>query len=102
MKIHKGDTIQIIAGKDSGKKGKVELVNEKNSTVLVPDTNLYKRHVKKSEQFPQGGIIDLSRSLDVSKVALICPKCDKVTRVGYRIVDGVKKRVCRKCDAVIS
>lgn len=102
MKIHKGDTIQIIAGKDAGKKGKVERVNEKSRTVLIPDTNMYKRHVKKSEQFPQGGIIDLSRPLDVSKVALVCSKCDKVTRVGYRTVDGLKKRVCRKCDAIIT
>lgn len=102
MKIHKGDNIQIIAGKDAGKKGKVEKVNEKTGTVLVPDTNMYKRHVKKSEQFPQGGIIDLSRPLDVAKVALICPKCDKPTRVGYRTVDGIKKRVCRKCNAVIT
>jgi large subunit ribosomal protein L24 len=102
MKIHKGDSVQIIAGKDAGKKGKVEKVNEKTGTVLIPDTNMYKRHVKKSEQFPQGGIIDLSRPLDVSKVALICPKCDKVTRVGYKVVGGLKKRVCRKCDAIIT
>ena len=102
MKIRKGDTVQIIAGKDSGKKGKVQLTYEKTGTVLVPDTNLYKRHVKKSEQFPQGGIMDLSRPLHVAKVALICPKCEKVTRVGYQIVDGLKKRVCRKCRAIIS
>ncbi len=102
MKIHKGDTIQIITGKDKGKKGKVEKVDEKNKTVLVPDTNMYKRHVRKSEQFPQGGIIDLARSLDVAKVALICPKCGKLTRVGYRTIDRIKKRVCRKCDAVIT
>lgn len=102
MKIHKGDTVSIITGKDKGKKGKVEKVDEKNKTVLVPDTNMYKRHVRKSEQFPQGGIIDLPRSLDVAKVALVCPKCNKITRVGYRTIDGIKKRVCRKCDAVVT
>ncbi len=102
MKIHKGDTVSIITGKDKGKKGKVEKVDEKNKTVLVPDTNMYKRHVRKSEQFPQGGIIDLPRSLDVAKVALVCPKCSKITRVGYRTIDGIKKRVCRKCDAVVT
>ena len=102
MKIHKGDTIQIIAGKDKGKKGKVEKVDTKNNTVIVPDTNLYKRHVRKSEQFPQGGIIDLPRPLDVAKVALVCPRCNKSTRVGYRIIDKIKKRICRKCDEVIT
>lgn len=102
MKIHKGDTVQVIAGKDAGKKGKVQTANEKTRTVVVPDFNLYKRHVRKSEQFPQGGIIDLARPLDVSKVALVCPKCNKTTRVGYREDGGVKKRICRKCDAIIT
>jgi len=102
MKIRKGDNIQVIAGKDAGKRGKVEVANEKTRKVTIPDINIYKRHVKKSEQFPQGGIVELSRALDISKVSLVCPKCDKVTRVGYQIVDGVKKRVCKKCKAVIS
>lgn len=102
MKIRKGDTVQIIAGKDATKRGKVEKIDEKNMTVMVPDINMYKKHVKKSEQFPQGGIVDLSRPLDVSKVALVCTKCAKTTRVGYKVVDGMKKRICKKCDAVIS
>jgi large subunit ribosomal protein L24 len=102
MKIRKGDNIQVIAGKDASKQGKVENVNEKRQTVHVPDINMYKKHVKKSDQFPQGGIVDLSRPLDVSKVALVCPKCNKPTRVGYQVIDGAKKRICKKCDAVIS
>lgn len=102
MKIRKGDNIQVIAGKDTSKQGKVENVNEKRQTVLVPDINMYKKHVKKSEQFPQGGIVDLSRPLDVAKVALVCPKCNKMTRVGYKEIEGSKKRICKKCDAVIS
>lgn len=101
MKIRKGDTIQVMAGKDAGKKAKVESVNEKAGTVKVPDVNMYKRHVKKSEQFPQGGIIELSRPLDGSKVAIVCPKCNKITRVGYTVTEGLKKRICKKCKAVI-
>ncbi len=102
MKIRKGDSVIVITGKDKGKKGKVERVDMKNGTVLVPDANMYKRHVKKSEQFPQGGIIDIPRALDQSKVALICPSCGKPTRVGYTVVDGIKKRSCRKCKALIT
>ena len=102
MKIHKGDTIQVIAGKDAGKKVKVENVNSKNGTVLASDVNTYKRHVKKSEQFPQGGIVELARPLDIAKVALICSKCNKMTRVGFSMVEGSKKRICKKCKAVIS
>lgn len=102
MKIKKGDTIIVTTGKDKGKKGKVERVSDKNHTVFVPDVNMYKRHMKKSEQFPQGGIIDIPRALDVAKVALVCPKCGKPTRVGYSTVDSMKKRICRKCKAVIT
>jgi large subunit ribosomal protein L24 len=101
MKIHKGDTVQIIAGKDAGKKGKVELVFEKTNSVLVPEINTYKKHVKKSEGFPQGGIVQLSRPLDTSKVSFVCPKCSKASRIGYKMVDGLKKRFCKKCDQVI-
>lgn len=101
MKIRKGDQIVVISGKDNGKKGKVESVNSKTETVLVPELNTYKRHVKKSDAFPQGGIIELSRPLKIDNVALICPKCDKKTKVAYKIIEKVKKRICKKCEAVI-
>lgn len=101
MKIHKGDTIQVIAGKDAGKKGKVEQVDTFAHTVFVPEVNTYKRHVKKSEAYPQGGIVQLSRALDISKVMLVCPSCNKLVRVGYSIKEGVKKRVCKQCEKVI-
>lgn len=102
MKLRKGDTVIIITGKDKGKKGKVERVSLKSGTVLVPDTNMYKRHVKKSEAFPQGGIIDIARPLDIAKVALVCPQCGKATRVGYLVDGSGKKRICRTCKAVIT
>lgn len=102
MKIRKGDTVVIIAGKDVGKKGKVELVDQKTKSVRIPDMNMYKRHVKKSEQFPQGGIIDLVRPLHIAKVALVCPSCGAQTRVGYVLDKGVKHRICRKCKKVIT
>jgi len=101
MKIRKGDQIVVISGKDNGKKGKVESVNSKNRTILIPELNTYKRHVKKSDAFPQGGIIELSRPMKIANVALICPKCDKKTKVAYKTIDKVKKRVCKKCEAVI-
>ncbi|HNQ31085.1 MAG TPA: 50S ribosomal protein L24 [Candidatus Woesebacteria bacterium] len=102
MKIRKGDTVLVIAGKDVGKKGKVESVNDKNQTVRVPDVNMYKRHVRKSEQFPQGGIIDIARALHVSKVALVCPVCGKQTRIGFEMTKDHKQRICRKCKKVIT
>ncbi len=101
MKIRKGDSIQVTSGKDAGKKGTVSAVSIKNRVVMVPELNTYKKHVKKSDAFPQGGIIELSRPLKVDNVALVCPSCHKPTRVGYVTVEGNKKRSCKKCKAII-
>lgn len=99
MKIKKGDTILITAGKDKGKKGKVEKVFVAENTVLVPGLNIYKRHLKKRDEKHPGGITEFPRPLPVGNVALLCPSCGKPTRVGYLVVAGEKHRVCRKCQA---
>ena len=101
MKVRKGDKVKVIYGKDKGREGVVEKVYRKARRVLIPGINLYKKHVKKSEQFPQGGVVEIPRPLDVSKVMLICPKCKKTTRVGYKVVDNKKFRVCKKCKSTI-
>lgn len=103
MKIKKGDKVKILQGKDEGKTGTVDRVFEKNGSILVGGLNLYKRHSKPRGQGDKssGGIIDLSRPLKISKVALVCPKCNKDTRVGYRISGKEKVRICRKCEAEI-
>lgn len=101
MKLRKGDKIQVIAGKDRGKNGAVERVYAKQNKVLVQGINLYKRHIKKSQEMQEGGIIDIPRAIDVSKVMLVCPKCKKATRIGYKEEKGKKVRVCRKCQNVI-
>jgi len=98
MKVKKGDKVKIIYGKDKGKEGIVEKVYKKANKVLIPGINLYKRHIKKNEKMPQGGIVDVPRPLDVSKVMVICPKCKKVSRLGF-VIEGKKKlRICKKCQ----
>lgn len=100
MKIRKGDKIRVTAGKDKGREGKVERVYAKQNAVVVPGINMYKKHVKKNEQMPQGGIVDVPRAIDVSKITLLCPKCGKPTRVSYEVQkNGNKKRVCKKCKS---
>lgn len=99
MKIKKGDKVKITGGKDRGREGKVERVYPKQNKVLVSGVNIYKKHIKKSNQAPQGGVVEVPRPLDVAKVALICPKCSKVTRVGYLGEKGKKLRVCKKCKS---
>lgn len=101
MKIQKGDKVKIILGKDRGKVGKVELVLAKKNKVFVGGANLYKRHVRKHGDI-QGGIIDIPKSLNVSNVALICPNCNKMTRVGFKLAGDTKLRICRKCEKEIN
>ena len=103
MKIKKGDKVTILIGKDKGKTGTVDRVSGKNGKVLVGGLNLYKKHVKPQggEKKRTGGIVDVSRPLLVSKVALVCPKCSKPTRVGYSLVGKEKIRICKKCKSKI-
>ena len=102
MKIKKGDKIKIMAGKDKGREGKVEKNYSKQNKILVSGVNLYKKHIKKSDQAPRGGVVEVPRPLDTAKIALICPKCGKVTRVGYIYEKGKKLRVCKKCKSKFS
>lgn len=98
MKIRKGDKVRVITGKDKGKEGVVERVYENKNKVLIPGLNIYKRHVKKSEQFPEGGIIEMPRALDASNVMLVSSSTKKVTRVGFVIEGNKKFRVERKTN----
>ncbi len=97
MKFKKGDEVLVTAGKDRGKKGKIEKTILKRGAVLVAGVNLYKKHLKPRGQGKPGGIIDINKPLNVAKIALICPKCGKPTRVGYKS----QERICRKCGGVI-
>jgi large subunit ribosomal protein L24 len=102
MKIKKGDKVIVIQGRDKLKSGVVERVYEKSDKLLIKGINLYKKHVKKSEAFPKGGIVEVERSLIASKVMLVCPKCKKRARVSYKIDNkGNRQRVCRQCKQVI-
>jgi len=100
LKIKKGDTVKITIGKDKGREGKVERVMPKEQKVIVPGVNMYKKHVKgMGEQ--KGGIYDIPRALSFGKIALICPKCKKITRVGFKIAGTEKVRICKKCNKEI-
>ncbi|KXK11711.1 MAG: 50S ribosomal protein L24 [Microgenomates bacterium OLB23] len=95
MKLRKGDKVRIISGKDKGKEGTIERVYENSNKVLLPGLNMYKKHVRKSDQFPQGGVMDVPRPLDASKVMFVSGTTKKVTRLGY-VVENGKKISCRE------
>ncbi|MGB9706844.1 MAG: 50S ribosomal protein L24 [Microgenomates group bacterium] len=101
MKLKKGDEVIIIAGKDKGRKGKIEKVFPKKGSVLIPGMNIVKKHVKPRKEGEKGGIVEIAKPIDVSKVALLCPKCGKPTRIGYLITKDTKERICKKCKQAI-
>lgn len=103
MKIIKGDEVKVLIGKDKGKTGKVEVVYPALSKIVVPGINEFKRHVKSRAQGQKSEIMTITKPLNVSNVALICPKCKKPTRVGFTLdKSGKKVRVCRKCKKEIN
>ncbi|SRR5260221_4210298 len=108
MKLIKGDEVKIVAGKDKGKSGKIEKVFAKTEKVLIEGINQYKRHMKARQQGQASEIVTITKPLPVANVQLICPKCKKLTRVGYLLEKGQpggkageKSRICRKCKAKI-
>ena len=102
MKIRKNDTVLVIAGKDKGKKGKVRFAYPKDERLLVEGINFIKRHMRATRQVRQAGVIEREAPIHVSKVMLLCSRCNHPTRVGFSILqDGRKVRICRSCGEVI-
>jgi large subunit ribosomal protein L24 len=102
MKIRKGDTVVIIAGKDRGKRGKVRRAWPDEERVIVDGLNMIKRHSRARRAARQAGIIELEAPLHVSNVMLVCEKCGKPTRVSFRFLDdGKKVRICNSCQEMI-
>lgn len=103
QRIKKGDTVEVIAGKDIGERGEVISVDNKDGRVIVNGINIVKRHQK--ERPSSGGqpipaqIVEKEAALNLSNVMLVCPSCNKRTRVGFNVrADGYKTRVCKKCN----
>jgi len=102
MKIRKDDKVIILSGKDKGKKGKVLKAIPRDGRVIVENVNIVKKHQRPKKQGEKGQRIEVASPIDVSKVMLICPKCGKNTRVGYKVLENKEKvRVCKKCGQEI-
>ncbi len=101
MKFKIGDTVKVTGGKDKGVEGQIEKIDPKKNTALIPEVNVYKKHVK-GISGKKGGIYDIPRPLPFSNIALVCPSCKKVTRVGFRSVGDKKARICSKCGREIN
>jgi large subunit ribosomal protein L24 len=101
VNIHKNDNVLVIAGKDRGKKGKVRHAYPDKKRVIVDGVNMIKRHTKARAMARQAGVVEREAPLLVSKVMLICNKCSKPTRVGFRFMEEKKVRVCSSCHEVV-
>jgi large subunit ribosomal protein L24 len=101
--IRRNDNVVVITGKDRGKRGRVLKVDPAKNRLIVEGVNFIKRHTKPNPQRQiKGGVIEREASLHSSNVQLVCPECDKPTRLGRRILgDGRKVRICRKCEGVV-
>ena len=106
-KLKVGDTVQVIAGAErsektaASKRGKVLKIDREAQRVTVEGLRLVKRHLRKSPQQPEGGIVEKPGTIQLSDVQVVCAKCDKATRVGIRMDGDTKKRFCKNCDALI-
>ncbi|MBQ9858947.1 MAG: 50S ribosomal protein L24 [Oscillospiraceae bacterium] len=101
MNIRRDDTVVVLSGRDKGVKGKVLSADPKSGKVIVEGVSVAKVHQKPRRQGEEGGIIKKETPIYACKVQLVCPKCDKGVRVGHKMVDGKKVRVCVKCGAEI-
>ncbi len=101
MKIKVNDKVKILSGKDKGKTGKVIQIFTNEEKVVVEGVNKIKKHLRAKSQSEKGQIIELSSPIFVSKAMLLCPKCEKPVRVGYKAEAGKKRRYCRECSQII-
>ena len=99
MKIKTGDNVIVLSGKDKGKTGKVLRADPAGQKVVVEGVNVATKHQAPRKQGQEGGIIKVETPIYASKLQVVCPKCGKATRVGHKIENGTKSRVCKKCGA---
>lgn len=101
QRIRRGDNVEVVVGRDKGKRGRVLQIDMENHRAVVEKLNLVKRHQKPTQRRPYGGIVEKEASLNLSNVRIVCPKCDGPRRIGVKS-DGQRKfRACRKCGTGI-
>ena len=103
-RIKRDDLVEVIRGRDKGKRGTVQQISSKDSLAFIEGINLVKSHQKATgTTTQQGGIISIEKPLPLFKLMPVCPSCDKATRVTVRVLDdGTKARICKRCDGMFS
>jgi len=102
LSVKKNDTVLVIAGREKGKKGRVLSVYPSKARLLIEKINMIKKHMKPTRKYAQGGIIEKEAPLHISNIMLICPKCNKPTRISNtHLQEGRRVRMCKKCREVM-
>jgi len=107
QKLKVGDTVQVVKGAErsekgnAAKRGKLLKIDREAGRVTVEGLRMVKRHTRRTQQSPEGGIVEKAGTIALANVQLVCAKCDKATRVGVREAEGKKRRFCKNCDALI-
>jgi large subunit ribosomal protein L24 len=99
-KIRKGDRVQVVAGNDRGRIGRVLAVIPEKNRIIVENVNMITKHQRATQSLRQPGIIQREGTIHMSNVLPICPECDEPTRVGFTEVEGRKMRVCKQCGEI--
>ncbi|MFA5362011.1 MAG: 50S ribosomal protein L24 [Candidatus Omnitrophota bacterium] len=102
FKIKKGDTIQVVRGKDKGKKGKILKIVEEGKRAVVEGINMVKKHKRRTQQDQQGGIVSVETPISAANLMFFCKNCSRTVRVGFKVLsDNTKVRCCKKCSETI-
>jgi len=99
-KVKKGDRVQVIAGNDRGRIGKVLAVYPERNRIIVENVNMVTKHQRATQSMRQPGIVQREGTINISNVLPICPECDAPTRVGFVDVEGKKMRCCKQCREI--
>lgn len=102
LKIKRGDTVQVIKGKDRGKKGKVLQILSQGKRAIVEGLNLVKKHKRRTQTDQQGGVVSIEMPISLPNIMLFCKQCNRPVRAGFSILkDGTKSRICRSCKETL-
>jgi len=100
--VKKGDTVKVLSGKNAGKKGKVLETSPKEGKIIIEGLNIVTKHVKPRKMGDPGGIVKAESAIYACKVMVVCPRCNKASRIGHTVYkDGSKDRICRRCGETV-
>jgi large subunit ribosomal protein L24 len=103
LKVRRGDTVQVIKGKDKGKKGNIIKIFRNQNRALVQGINLFKKNKRKTRQDQQGGIATIECPVSISNLMFFCKHCSRAVRIGFRVnKDGTKSRFCKSCEEAVT